>query len=79
MKITKRPTLKTLLNKLQVEWINGIAKNLRVEARRKREKVELIAELLRERYYEIAESMPEDARKALAFIIDKEELSGIRS
>ena len=71
MKITKRSSLKTLLNKLPTEWVNGIAKNLGVKARRKREKVELIAELLEERCDEIAESLAEDARQALAFVMDR--------
>ena len=71
MKITKRSNLKALLNKLPAEWVNGIAKNLGVKARRKREKVELIAELLKGRCDKIAESLAEDARKALAFVMDR--------
>jgi len=71
MKITKRSSLKALLNKLPAEWVNGIARNLGVKARRKRERVELIAEHLVERCDEIAESLPEDARQALAFVMDR--------
>ena len=71
MKITKRSKLKTLLNKLPAEWVNGIAKNLGVKARRKREKVEEITRILKEKCDEIAESLPEDARQALAFIMDR--------
>ena len=71
IKITKRSNLKALLNKLPAEWVNGIAKNLGVKARRKREKVELIAELLKGRCDKIAESLPEDARQALTFVMDR--------
>jgi len=72
MKITKRSNLRTLLNKLPAEWVNGIAKNLGVKARRKRKRVEEITRILREKCDKIAGSLPEDARQALAFVMDRE-------
>lgn len=71
MKITKRSSLKTLLNKLPAEWVSGIAENLGVKARRKREKVEEIIEVLMEKCKEITKSLPEDARIALKFVVDR--------
>lgn len=63
--------LRKTLKKMPVEWVNGIAENLEVKERYKKDRVEKIVNALNSRCEEIVKDLPHASRQALQFVMDR--------
>lgn len=63
--------LRRNLNKMPVEWVNGIAKNLEVRERYKKDRVEKIVSVLNAKCEEVVKDLPHASRQALQFVMDR--------
>ena len=59
------------LEKMPVEWLNGIASNLGVKARKKKDRVRKILDVLNSKCEKIVKKLPLEAIEVLKFMIEK--------
>lgn len=63
--------LRINFNRMPVEWVNGIAENLGVRERYKKDRVERIVSALNSRCEEIVKGLPRKSRQALEFVMSE--------